>query len=164
MASTIGIQGYAISEELIGSTVAKRRKEIFLVTKSGARDYDGFMRDFDTSLQNLQTDYVDLMHIWNLKKKGKENLDKIEKGAVRALRQLRDQGAIKHFGITGHSGAAILVDAIHRFDPDAILTVYPCTRDDKGRYEDDIYLWRGKNMGVIAMKTVPATPTSKGQT
>ena len=111
-------RGYANSEELIGPTVAKRRQEIFLVTKSGRRDYDGFMRDFETSLKNLQTDYVDLMHIWNLRRQGKENLDTIENGAMRAIRKLLDEGAIKHFGITGHSGAAILADAIERFDPD----------------------------------------------
>ena len=44
----------------------------------------------------------------------------------------------------------------NRFDPDAVLTIYPCTRPDKGRYEDELLpLARARKMGVIAMKTNP---------
>ena len=146
-------RGYQTSEELTGPVVAKRRDEIFLVTKSGSRDYDGFMRDFETSLSKLQTDYIDLMHIWNLKPK--DSVDEIEKGAFKAVTKLRDEKVIGGFGITGHSGVDILKQAILRFDPDAMLTTFPCTRPDEGAYEEVLLpLARERNMGVIAMKTV----------
>lgn len=146
-------RGYGISEELIGPVVAKRRDEIFLVTKSGSRDYDGFMSDFETSLKMLQTDHVDLMHIWNLKPE--DDVNQIEKGAYKAIAKLRDEKVIGGFGVTGHSGIDILKQAILRFDPDAILTVFPCTRPDNGEYEDVLLpLARERNMGVIAMKMV----------
>ncbi|HKL23029.1 MAG TPA: aldo/keto reductase, partial [Tichowtungia sp.] len=146
-------RGYQTSEELTGPVVAKRRDEIFLVTKSGSRDYDGFMRDFETSLNKLQTDYIDLMHIWNLKPKDDVNV--IEKGAFKAIQKLRDEKVIGSFGITGHSGIEILKQCILRLDPDAMLTVFPCTRPDNGEYEDVLLpLARERNMGVIAMKTV----------
>ena len=35
--------------------VEKRREEIFLVSKSGQRDYDSFMREVEKSLKVLQT-------------------------------------------------------------------------------------------------------------
>lgn len=146
-------RGYKTSEELIGPVVARRRDEIFLVTKSGSRDYDGFMRDFETSLKMLQTDHVDLMHIWNLKPS--DDVDQIEKGAYQAVLKLRDEKVIGGFGITGHSGIDILQRAILRFDPDALLTVFPCTRPDDGAYEEVLLpLARERNMGVIAMKMV----------
>lgn len=146
-------RGYQTSEELTGPVVARRRNEIFLVTKSGSRDYDGFMSDFETSLKMLQTDYIDLMHIWNLKPA--DDIGQIEKGAYQAVLKLRDEKVIGGFGITGHSGVDILKQAILRFDPDALLTTFPCTRPDDGAYEDVLLpLARGRNMGVIAMKMV----------
>jgi aryl-alcohol dehydrogenase-like predicted oxidoreductase len=146
-------RGYQTSEELTGPVVAKRRDEIFLVTKSGSRDYDGFMSDFETSLKMLQTDYIDLMHIWNLKPE--DDVNEIEKGAFKAVLKLRDEKVIGGFGVTGHSGIDILQQAILRFDPDALLTVFPCTRPDDGAYEDVLLpLARERNMGVIAMKMV----------
>ena len=146
-------RGYGPSESMIGPSVATHRNRIFLVTKSGGRTYDAFMRDVDKSLKELRTDRIDLLHIWNLRRR--ENLDTIETGALKAVRELIDQKVVGHFGITGHSGAAILIDAIQRFDPDAVLTVFPATRSDNGRYEDDLLpLARKRKMGVIAMKTV----------
>ena len=138
---------------MIGPVVEKHREKIYLVSKSGGRDYDSFMRDVETSLQKLKTDHLDLLHMWNLR--GNEDLDRMEKGCFKAIQKLKEDKVIGHYGITGHSGADILFDAIYRFDPDAILTVFPCTRSDNGKYEDKVLpLAREKNLGVIAMKTV----------
>lgn len=147
-------RGYGPSEQRIGPFVKKHRDEIYLVSKSGRRTYDGFMRELEKSLTLLQTDHIDLYHLHNLRPRDK-NVAEIEQGAVKAARKAREQGMIKHFGITGHSGAAILVKAIKAWNPDAILTIYPATRPDHGRYEDDILpLAAETNMGVIAMKCV----------
>lgn len=144
-------RGYGASEAMIGPVVEKRRDGIFLVTKSNSRDYDGFMRDVETSLKQLRTDRIDLIHIWNLP--GNADLAQIENGALKAITKLKDDKVVGNFGITGHSGAAILMAAIRRLDPDAVLTVFPCTRDDEGRYEDELLpLARERKMGVIAMK------------
>jgi uncharacterized protein len=146
-------RGYGPSEEMIAPVVEKRRQEIYLVTKSSSRDYDGFMRDVETSLKTLRTDRIDLMHIWNLP--ANADLAAIEGGALKAVLKLKDQKVIGDYGISGHSGAAILTAAIQRLDPAAILTVFPCTRDDQGRYEDEVLpLARERKMGVIAMKMV----------
>ncbi|MFO7725416.1 MAG: aldo/keto reductase [Oceanipulchritudo sp.] len=147
-------RSYGPSERLAGPFVKKHRDDIFLVSKSGNRTYDGFMRDLEKSLNLLQTDHLDLYHIHSLTPRDND-VKAIEQGAVKAAREAREQGMIKHFGVTGHSGAAILVKAIKAWDPDAVLTIYPASRPDKGRYEDDILpLAREKKMGVIAMKCV----------
>ncbi|MEM1108987.1 MAG: aldo/keto reductase [Planctomycetota bacterium] len=147
-------RGYKTSEEIIGPVVKANRDKIFLVSKSAARDYDGFMRQVETSLNNLQTDRLDLLHLHNLKP-DRDDLAQMEKGCVRAVHELIDQKVVPHFGISGHSGARFLMNAIERFDPDALLSVYPCTRDDEGRYEDELLpLAKKRDMGVIAMKTV----------
>ncbi|MEM1446024.1 MAG: aldo/keto reductase [Planctomycetota bacterium] len=146
-------RGYGNSEAMIAPVLNRHRDDIFLVTKSDGRTYDAFMRDVETSLKTLGTDRIDLLHLWNLKPQ--DDLDTLENGAARAAHELKQQGVAKHIGVTGHSGARLLMDAIRRCDPDAILTVFPCTRDDQGRYEDELLpLAIERDMGVIAMKTV----------
>jgi aryl-alcohol dehydrogenase-like predicted oxidoreductase len=137
---------------MIAPVVRRHREKIFLVSKSGARDYDGFMREFERTTANLGVDHVDLYHLHNLKP-GQDDLGVMERGCVRAARALRDQGVIGAFGVTGHSGAGILTEAIRRFDPNALLTIFPVTRPDGGRYETEtLALARERGMGVIAMK------------
>ncbi len=148
-------RAYGESEQIIGPFIEKHRDEIFLVSKSGDRTYDGFMREFETTLKNLRTDRVDLYHLHNFKPAQDTDLGQIERGAVKAARELREQGVIGGFGVTGHSGSEILINAINAWDPDAVLTIFPADRPDDGRYEDELLpLAREKNMAVIAMKTV----------
>lgn len=147
-------RAYGISERLIGPLVSRVRERIFLVSKSARRDYDGFMRELETSLKNLRTDFLDLYHIHNLNPR-RDQVETIAKGAARAAVKARDEGLIKAFGVTGHSGSGILIECIRRFDPDAVLTIFPCNRPENGRYEDELLpLARSRKMGVIAMKTV----------
>jgi len=146
-------RGYGASEEMIAPVLRKRRKEVFLVSKSEGRDYDSLMRDFEKSLKTMGVDKLDVFHMWNIRPK--DNLDQMERGAFKAVLELKEQGVIENYGVTGHSGAQLLIDAVQRFDPDVLLTVFPCTRDDQGRYEDELLpLARERDMGVIAMKTV----------
>lgn len=146
---------YGNSEVLVGPAVEKARDDIFLVSKSHSRDYDGFKSDLETSLKNLRTDHIDLYHIHMLDPSKDPDLKVIENGALKAALEAKDEGVIRNFGITGHAGTGILMDAIQRWDPDAILTIFPADRPEDGAYEDKLLpLARERNMGVIAMKSV----------
>ena len=152
-----GSRGIA-SEEMIGPTVKHVRKRIFLVSKSTQRSYDGFKREMEISLKRLQTDHLDVYHIHSLRPGQDADLGAIEKGAVRAARQAKEQGVIAHFGVTGHAGADILIEAVRRWDPDVLLTIFPATRPDNGKYEDVLLrLARERKMGIVGMKTVKQT-------
>jgi aryl-alcohol dehydrogenase-like predicted oxidoreductase len=139
------------SQELVGRTVPAVRDKVFLVTKSGNRTYDGFKRDVENSLKLLKTDRIDLYHMHNLDPK--VDLDAMERGCVKAARELKEQGVIKHYGVTGHTNAACLIAAIKRFDPDCVMTTFPAGRPDQGRFEDELLpLAVERKMGAIAMK------------
>ncbi|MEM9251670.1 MAG: aldo/keto reductase [Planctomycetota bacterium] len=148
-------RGYGESEALIGPFVKQHRDEIFLVSKSGQRSEDGFRRHLEQSLNNLQTDRIDLYHLHNFKPDRDRDLAAIERGAVKAARQAKEEGLIGAFGITGHSGADILMRGIDLWEPDALLTIFPATRPDDGRYEDELLpMARERGMAVIGMKSV----------
>ena len=146
--------GYGPSQKMLGPMVEKNRDKIFLVTKSGDRSYDGMKRDLEKSLKQMRTDYIDLYHIHSLKPDQDVDLTAIEKGALKALLEAKEEGIVKHIGATGHSGAAILKQAVEEWPMEVVMTVLPIDRPDNGAYEDIfIPAARERNVAVVAMKT-----------
>lgn len=146
---------YAGSEELIGPVLEQRRSEVFMVSKSSTKTYDDFMFELEDSLKRLRTDHIDLYHMHNFQPKKGDTDAKAREGAWKAAVKAKEQGMIKYYGVTGHSGPDILMEVIKAYDPDALLTTFPANRPDNGRYEDELLaLAIERNMGVIAMKTI----------
>ena len=65
-------RSYGPSEGMIAPVLGRNRSRVFLASKSDSRDYDGFKRDLDRSLQVLQTNYVDLYQLHNLGRRSKK--------------------------------------------------------------------------------------------
>ena len=142
------------SETNYGHVLARRRKEVFLTTKTGDRTYDGTLRSIEQSLKRLQTDHVDLLQIHGISPT--EDLDAWDKstGVLTALRKLRDQKVTRFIGVTGHDSAARLREAIERYEFDTLLTTLnPVSRRLPFR-EDLLPVANQKQMGVIAMKVM----------
>ena len=142
------------SESNYGQVLARRRKEVFLATKTGDRTHDGTLRSIEQSLKRLRTDRVDLIQIHGVS--ATEDLDAWDKptGVLVALRKLRDQKVTRFIGLTGHESAARLREAIERYDLDTILTTLnPVARRREYR-EDLLPAANRKQMGVIAMKVM----------
>lgn len=146
--------GDGISETHIGMVMKERRKEVFLATKSHDFTYDGTMRLFEESLKRLQTDYIDLYqhHYVNTT----EHLGQItaRNSARHAFEKLKEEGAIGHIGITGHS-SKVLADAIENYPYEtALITLNPSgsSMDDPQHMDRFFRLVKERNVGVIAMK------------
>jgi aryl-alcohol dehydrogenase-like predicted oxidoreductase len=147
-------RSYGPSESMVAPVLERNRSRVFLASKSDARDYDGFKRDLETSLQVLRTNYIDLYQLHDLGRAELANLGSMESGAVRAAREAKDQKVIRAFGITGHSDRGVLMECIKRFDPDTVLTTFLASEAGKGTYNELLNLARSWQMGVIAMKTI----------
>ncbi len=118
---TAAAYGSGVSETHIGMVMKERRSEVFLASKTNDRSYDGSMKLLEKSLQQLQTDHLDLWQLHNVQTQ--DDLDKIfsDNGAIKALEKARDQGVVRFLGITGHYEPLVLVRAIERYPFDAIL-------------------------------------------
>ena len=51
----------------IGNALKWRREKFYIATKSMSRDYESMKKDIEISLKNLQTDYIDLYQMHNVK-------------------------------------------------------------------------------------------------
>ena len=142
------------SETNFGHVLARRRKEVFLATKTTDRTCDGTLRSIEQSLKRLQTDHVDLIQIHGIKPA--EDLDSWDKptGVLTALRKLRDQKVTRFIGLTGHDSASRLREAIERYAFDTLLTTLNPVSRRKPFREDLLPVANRKQMGVIAMKVM----------
>lgn len=110
--------GNGVSEQWVGEVLKARRKEVFVATKVGHRNADEAMRILEGSLQRLQTDQIDLIHIHSLLRE--DDLARIEAkdGVLAVLYKLRDQKVTRFIGITSHTDPATLKTALERHDFD----------------------------------------------
>ena len=93
------------SETNYGPVVARRRKEVFLASKTGDRTYDGTMKSVEESLKRLQTDRLDLLQVHGTEKDEDVAAWGKPGGVLAAIRKLRDQQVTRFIGVTGHEDA-----------------------------------------------------------
>jgi hypothetical protein len=143
------------SETWVGKAAKGRRKEVILATKTSARAYDDVLARCDASLQRLQTDYLDVLHIHGLSYE--DELERIEKlGTVRALQRLRDQKMVRFIGVTSHADPATLAKALDRYDFDC--TQMALNAGLQGRSPDGQGFWKKGGNGDIFGEPIPAKP------
>ncbi len=140
-------RGYTDSEEKIGAAFSPaERQKIVLATKTFARNAEGFWADLHTSLQLLKTDYVDIYQFHMppfCPRPGDAS------GLYDAALKAREQGKIRHIGITNHR-LAVAEEAI---SSGLYATLqFPLSYLADARELALVEACRQQDMGFIAMK------------
>ncbi|MGA2807065.1 MAG: aldo/keto reductase [Terracidiphilus sp.] len=136
------------NERMVGAALGARRKRIVLSTKSGAQDKDGLLKDLDTSLHELNTDFVD---IWYLH--GKGSPADIRDDMIEAQQLAKKQGKIRFAGVSTHGGQQQLLPWLAQKGVfDVVLTSYNFSMDPA--IEQAIAAAAKAGMGVVAMKVM----------
>jgi predicted aldo/keto reductase-like oxidoreductase len=146
-------RAYADSETYYGLALKERKKEIFLNSKSHARDKKGALQHLHETLRNMQTDYLDLWQIHDVRTE--EDMQEIfgSQGALAAFVEARDKGLVRFIGITGHHDPEILKQCMEKFNFDTVLLpINPAEPHYQSFIETVLPLARKKKMGIIAMK------------
>jgi uncharacterized protein len=95
--------GKGLSEELYGRFLVPRaRDEIFLMTKTSARDKTTARTHLEDSLRRLKTDRIDLWQMHALKSPDDVE-ERINGGVLDVLLEARADGRVRHLGFTGHA-------------------------------------------------------------
>ena len=146
-------RAYADSEIYYGLALQERRKEIFLNSKSHARDKKGALQHLHETLRNMKTDYLDLWQIHDVRTE--EDMQEIfdSQGALAAFVEARGKGLVRFIGVTGHHDPEILKQCMEKFNFDTVLLpINPAEPHYQSFIEAVLPLARKKNMGIIAMK------------
>ena len=59
-------RAYGASEPKLGQALEGRREDVVISSKIIKRDREGFASDFETTLDNLRTDYVDILFLHDI--------------------------------------------------------------------------------------------------
>lgn len=90
---------YTDSEHKLGLAFSEARDKIYISSKTGATEPEGFWKDLETTLANLKTDYLDIYQFHNpafCPKPGDGS------GLYECMVKAKEQGKIRHIGITNH--------------------------------------------------------------
>jgi len=146
-------RAYSGSESYYGLALKERRKEVFLTSKSHARDKQGALAHLHETLSNMKTDHLDLWQVHDVRTE--EEVEQIfgPRGALEAFREARDKGLVRFIGVTGHHDPLITKRCIELFDFDTVLIpVNPAEPVYKNYLDTVIPSASRKGMGILAMK------------
>lgn len=142
-------RGYTVSEKYIGKALKLvGRESFYIATKAMSYDYDSMKRSIEESLNTMEIDYIDLYQIHNVRTKEQLEEALSEGGAIKALKEAKEKGLIKHIGITGHV-RELLMEGI---DNDEIETVQFPFNPVESQGAELLSKALGKGLGTIAMK------------
>lgn len=139
---------YTDSEEKLGAAFEYTRDKIIISTKTGAQNVEDFWKDLEMSLTKLKTDYIDIYQFHNpafCPKPGDES------GLYDAILKAKEQGKIRHIGITNHR-LSVAKEAIESglYETMQFPFCYLATKEDM----EIVSLCKEKHMGFIAMKAL----------
>ena len=139
---------YSDSEEKLGEAFRHIRDRVIISTKTASVTAEGFWKDLETSLRLLQTDYIDIYQFHNpafCPVPGGED------GLYDAALKAKEQGKIRHIGITNHR-LAVAGEAISSglYETLQFPFCYLAAKADL----DIVEACRKADMGFIAMKAL----------
>lgn len=146
---TARVYGRGDSEAKIGRVMKHRRGDCYLSSRTTDMSYEGMKRAIDESLEQLQTDFIDLYEGHDVSTRAKYAELMSADGGLRALQEAKAEGKIGHVGITGHNWA-LLAEAIRTGEFEAALIAYNlATRTAE---EEVIDLAEARGVGLFVMK------------
>ncbi len=140
------------SEERLGRLLKSRRKEVFLGTKLGSRDPDEVKKQFETSLNRLQTDHVDILNMHSI-----QSLEDAQKlgPVVKVLEEFKAQGMTRFIGFTGHTTAEGMAFAAREYGLDFMLCALNHHQKGEQAFEKAAVPTAAKHkLGIMVMKVI----------
>jgi hypothetical protein len=147
------------NERMLGAALKGRRKQAIVASKSHGETRQAALAELDTSLRELDTDYLD---IWYLH--GKSSPSEVTDELLEAQRVAKQAGKIRFAGVSTHYNMdQILAHLVKLGQTDVVLTTYNfamknvAMANQPARVVDmtaAIRAAREAGMGIIAMKVM----------
>lgn len=144
------------SEKRLGKLlVPKYRDDVFIMSKSTARDADNARKHLEGSLKRLNTDHLDLWQVHAIR--NPEDVDaRIDNGVFDVMAEAKESGKARFIGFTGHTSPSAHKRVLEKSDIfDACqLPVNIADISYESFIEGVIPTLVEKNIGVIGMKSL----------
>ncbi len=144
--------GYERAQRQLAPIIARRRRELFLVSKAHTADYQQVLEIVEKNLQDLGTDHVDLTYVHSL---GHLEVDQVlaENGSLAGLREAQRRGWTRHIGITAHHAPWKAAKVLREAEIDVCMLALNFADRHTYNFEETVLpLARARQVGVAAMK------------
>lgn len=142
-------RSYTTCEEKIGAAIRDRRQSVILASKTMERTAEGMRADIEAGLRAAGADYFDLYQVHDLTRQSDLVQVTGPGGALEALARAREQGLVRHIGVSSHQAGAFTEAA----SSGLFETVQvPFNIIDAELFRDMLPLWNELDLGIIAMK------------
>ena len=141
-------RAYSDSEEKVGEAFKGMRERVIITTKTAAKTPEDFWKDLETSLNKLQTDYIDVYQLHCVPQCFKPGDGT---GLYECMLEAKRQGKIRHIGITAHKiGIAeeIIESGLYE------TLQFPFSYLSSEREEKMVRACKEANMGFLCMKAL----------
>ena len=148
-------RAYAGSEGYLGKSLGADRQRVFLATKTHHRSARGARAHLDESLALLQTDWVDLWYLHDLR--SPRDLDHLAApgGALETVDAARKSGEVRLVGVSGHESPEVLLQALRLYPFQVVLLPVNPAEAFIGSFARQVVpVARERGVGVVAMKTL----------
>lgn len=153
---TANSYGWGKNEKAIGKYFAKfpnDRRKVFLVTKAATSDPQKLTENLNTSLQKMNTSYVDMYFIHYVRNAKKELTDAVKNWAEKA----KAQGKIRFFGFSAHKNMEDSMLAAAKLGwIDGIMMSYNYRLMVQSKMKRAVDACAEAGIGLTAMKTQAA--------
>jgi aryl-alcohol dehydrogenase-like predicted oxidoreductase len=155
---------YGDAELRIGPWMKRDRDSFFLATKTDKRTKKEAMEELHQSLEKLHTDHIDLWQFHFLVDEQEWEIAMGEGGVLEAAIEAKQQGLIKHIGVTGHGIGAPRMHrrSLMKYDFDSVLFPYNYTMMQNPQYSADVNqlteLCKQRGVAVQTIKSLSKGP------
>ncbi|MCL1988524.1 MAG: aldo/keto reductase [Firmicutes bacterium] len=142
-----------LSEITVGKALKGYRDKVYLSTKNPIEDLSGdnWLKRLETSLKNLDTDYIDFYHFWGINLKSFKSWQGQQFGPIEAAHKAKEQGLIKHISFSFHDDVANMPEIIDSGLFETVLMQYNLL--DRSN-ESNVDYAASKGLGVVIMGPV----------
>jgi aryl-alcohol dehydrogenase-like predicted oxidoreductase len=147
-------RAYSGSEVYLGHGLKGHRDKIFLTSKSHGRTFKEAMAHLSITLKNLDTDYLDLWQVHDIRTMAEVEALGAPGGALEAFHHARERGWVRFIGVTGHHDPEVLRQALTEYEFDTVLLPVNPAEPQLASFLPLAQEAMAKGMGVIAMKTL----------
>ena len=141
---------YGDSEKIFSAVIKGKRDKLVIATKSGSRRKEDIINDMNTSLKEIGTDRVDILHLH-----ARDTPANIPDEALEAVQEIKKAGKARFLGFSTHDPNRMVDFVLETKVFDVVQTTYSFPIG--GIYRDNaIKRLHDAGIGVIAMKVVVA--------
>jgi len=145
-------------QKKLGPIIKNYRDDLFLVSKIEEHTYDGAWKQLKKSMQEMQTEHLDLVHFHSFgdAKRWPDTKSIIGKnGALTALIEAKRQGIVGAIGASGHNNPSRFHELLDTDEIDVLMNVANFAMQHTYGFEHKIWpRARQKNVALVAMKVL----------